>query len=147
MYASELKGVLLRLRPQFNEKAYGCATFGKLLAKLSTHFGTIRIRNDSYNVMVSLVPDAAAPGAQESQPLRRDTWQAAFAAQLQRYKDDGFERINPSILKADIISSYPDFTEKSIGFRRFSDILKQLEKDGKLKLEMDSQRNMLIKML
>ena len=86
-------------------------------------------------------------GAQESQPLRRDTWQAAFAAQLQRYKDDGFERINPSILKADIISSYPDFTEKSIGFRRFSDILKQLEKDGKLKLEMDSQRNMLIKML
>lgn len=147
MYASELKGVLLRLRPQFNEKTYGCATFGKLLAKLSTHFGTIRIRNDSYNVMVSLVPDAAAPGAQESQPLRRDTWQAAFAAQLQRYKDDGFERINPSILKADIISSYPDFTEKSIGFRRFSDILKQLEKDGKLKLEMDSQRNMLIKML
>ena len=122
MYASELKGVLLRLRPQFNEKTYGCATFGKLLAKLSTHFGTIRIRNDSYNVMVSLVPDAAAPGAQESQPLRRDTWQAAFAAQLQRYKDDGFERINPSILKADIISSYPDFTEKSIGFRRFSDI-------------------------
>ena len=147
MYASELEGVLLRLRPQFNEKTYGCATFGKLLAKLSTHFGTIRIRNDSYNVMVSLVPDAAAPGAQESQPLRRDTWQAAFAAQLQRYKDDGFERINPSILKADIISSYPDFTEKSIGFRRFSDILKQLEKDGKLKLEMDSQRNMLIKML
>ena len=147
MYASELKGVLLRLRPQFNEKTYGCATFGKLLAKLSTHFGTIRIRNDSYNVMVSLVPDAAAPGAQESQPLRRDTWQAAFAAQLQRYKDDGFERINPYILKADIISSYPDFTEKSIGFRRFSDILKQLEKDGKLKLEMDSQRNMLIKML
>ena len=51
------------------------------------------------------------------------------------------------ILKAEIISSYPDFTEKSIGFRRFSDILKQLEKDGKLKLEMDSQRNMLIKML
>ena len=63
MYASELKGVLLRLRPQFNEKTYGCATFGKLLAKLSTHFGTIRIRNDSYNVMVSLVPDDAAPGA------------------------------------------------------------------------------------
>ena len=42
---------------------------------------------------------------------------------------------------------YPDFTEKSIGFRRFSDVLKQMEKDGMLALEMDSQRNMLIKML
>ncbi|MBR0320176.1 MAG: NYN domain-containing protein, partial [Clostridia bacterium] len=31
MYASELKGVLLRLRPDFNEKAYGAASFYKLL--------------------------------------------------------------------------------------------------------------------
>ena len=27
MYASELKGVLTRLRPDFNEKAYGCSSF------------------------------------------------------------------------------------------------------------------------
>ena len=64
-----------------------------------------------------------------------------------RYKDDGFERINPSILKADILSQYPDYTEKNIGFKRFSDVLKQLEKDGVLRLEMDSQKNMLIRML
>ena len=31
MYASELKGVLLRLRPDFNEKSFGCATFLNLL--------------------------------------------------------------------------------------------------------------------
>jgi len=148
MYASELKGVLLRLRPQFNEKAYGCSTFGKLLAKLSTHYGTIRFRNDSYNVMVSLVPEAAAAStAVSASPMTKDTWQQAFKEQLQRYKDDGFERINPSILKADIVSLYPDFTEKSIGFRRFSDVLKQLEKDQLLKLEQDGQRNLLIKML
>ena len=148
MYASELKGVLLRLRPQFNEKAYGCSTFGKLLAKLSTHFGTIRFRNDSYNVMVSLVPEAAAAAtAISASPMTKETWQQAFREQLQRYKDDGFERINPSILKADIVSLYPDFTEKSIGFRRFSDVLKQLEKDQLLKLEQDGQRNLLIKML
>lgn len=147
MYASELKGVLLRLRPQFNEKNYGCGTFGKLLSKLSGKYGTFRMRNDSYNVMVSLTPDANAGGSEGTQALNRDTWRTAFAAQLQRYKDDGFERINPSILKADITSTYPDFTEKSIGFRRFSDVLKQMEKDGMLALEMDSQRNMLIKML
>lgn len=147
MYASELKGVLLRLRPQFNEKSYGCATFSKLLNKLSARYGSIRMRNDSYNVMVSLVPDTAANGLPEAAPLTRENWQAAFAAQLQRYKDDGFKRINPSILKADIQSAYPDFSEKSIGFRRFSDILKQLDKDGKLKLELDPQKNMLIKML
>ena len=148
MFASELKGVLLRLRPQFNEKAYGCSTFGKLLAKLSAHYGTIRFRNDSYNVMVSLVPEAAAAAsAIGASPMTRDTWRQAFGEQLQRYKDDGFERINPSILKADITSVYPDFTEKSIGFRRFSDVLKQLEKDGYLNLEQDGQRNLLIKML
>ncbi len=147
MYASELKGVLLRLRPQFNEKNYGCGTFGKLLSKLSSKYGTFRMRNDSYNVMVSLVPDQSGSSQPEASPLTNENWQAAFSAQLQRYKDDGFERINPSILKADITSAYPDFSEKSIGFRRFSDILKQLEKDGYLKLEMDSQRNMLVKML
>ena len=147
MYASELKGVLLRLRPQFNEKAYGCATFGKLLSKLSSHYGTIRMRNDSYNVMVSLVSESSSASPAGAKPLTRDSWQSAFTAQLQQYKDDGFERINPSILKADIISIYPDFSEKSIGFRRFSDILKQMEKDGLLKLEHDSQRNLLVKML
>ena len=147
MYASELKGVLLRLRPQFNEKSYGCGTFGKLLAKLSAKYGTFRMRNDSYNVMVSLVPESGADSQPGGDPLTRENWQSAFAAQLQRYKDDGFERINPSILKADITSLYPDFSEKTVGFRRFSDILKQMEKDGLLKLEMDSQKNMLIKML
>ena len=41
MYASELKGVLTRLRPDFNEKAYGCASFYKLLTKLSAKYGDI----------------------------------------------------------------------------------------------------------
>ena len=54
---------------------------------------------------------------------------------------------NPSILKADIQAAYPDFTERTIGFKRFSDVLKQMEKDRLLTLEMDEQKNMLIKML
>ncbi|MBE5776250.1 MAG: NYN domain-containing protein [Clostridiales bacterium] len=142
MFASELKGVLLRLRPDFNEKSHGCATFGKLLTKLSQKFGTIRIKNDNFNVLVSLVGEE---NAARQEQMTRDNWKAVFTEQLRHYRDDGFERINPSILKADITAAYPDFSEKAIGFKRFSDVLKQLEKDKVLSLEMDEQKNMLIR--
>ena len=146
MYASELKGVLLRLRPDFNEKAFGCASFGKLLNKLAAQFGTIRVKNDNYNMLVSLNADAPEDAAARKQ-LTPDTWRAAFTEQLQHYKDDGFERVNPSILKADIQAAYPDYSERAIGFKRFSDVLRQMEKDNLLALEMDEQKNMLVKML
>ena len=143
MYASELKGVLLRLRPDFNEKAYGCATFYKLLTRLASRYGDIHVTNDNFNVMVSL--NAASD---ESVPqLTRENWREGFAAQLQAYKEGGFDRVNPSILKADILTTYPDFNERTIGFKRFSDVMKQLEKDGLLVIEMDDQRTMLIKLL
>lgn len=145
MYASELKGVLMRLRPDFNEKAYGCATFYKLLSKLATKFGDLHVKNDNFNVMVSL---ASHGDGQESEPqLTADNWHEAFEAQLKAYKDGGFERVNPSILKADILTTYPGFNEKSIGFKRFSDVMKQLEKDGLVVVEMDEQKTMLIKLL
>ena len=79
--------------------------------------------------------------------VARTFWRDAFAAQIKAYKDGGFERVNPSILKADIITAYPDFTERSIGFKRFSDVMKQLEKDGLVIVEMDDQNTMLIKLL
>ena len=91
--------------------------------------------------------NADAPEETAAKKLTQDNWRAAFAEQLQRYKDDGFERINPSILKADIQAAYPDFTERTIGFKRFSDVLRQMEKDKLLSLEMDEQKNMLVKML
>ena len=143
MYASELKGVLLRLRPDFNEKAYGCATFYKLLTRLASRYGDIHVTNDNFNVMVSL-----NTASDESVPqLTKDNWREGFAAQLQAYKEGGFDRVNPSILKADILTTYPDFNERTIGFKRFSDVMKQLEKDGLLVIEMDDQRTMLIKLL
>lgn len=145
MYASELKGVLTRLRPDFNEKSYGCASFYKLLAKLSARFGEIHVKNDNFNVMVSL--NANMEGAETHPQLTRDNWREAFAAQLQAYKEGGFERVNPSILKADILTTYPDFNERAIGFKRFSDVMKQLEKDGLVVVEMDEQKTMLIKLL
>ncbi len=144
MYASELKNVLLRLRPDFNEKTYGCSSFGKLLTRLSQRFGDFRVKTDNFNMMVS--PNSAE--SSEGRPqLTKDNWREAFAAQLQAYKEGGFERINPSILKADILTSYPDFSERSIGFKRFSDVMKQLEKDGLVKVEMDEQKTMLIQLL
>ena len=144
MYASELKNVLLRLRPDFNEKTYGCSSFGKLLTRLSQRFSDFRVKTDNFNMMVS--PNSAESAESRPQPTK-DNWREAFAAQLQAYKEGGFERINPSILKADILTSYPDFSERSIGFKRFSDVMKQLEKDGLVKVEMDEQKTMLIQLL
>ena len=145
IYASELKETLLRLRPDFNEKAYGCATFYKLLIKLANRFGDLLVRNDNFNVMVGLTN--AGENGETIPQLTRENWKEAFAAQIRAYKEGGFDRVNPSILKADIITAYPDFTERSIGFRRFSDVMKQLEKDGLVVVEMDEQKTMLIKLL
>jgi hypothetical protein len=147
MFASELKGVLLRLRPDFNEKSYGTATFGKLLTKLADKYGIIKVRNDNYNVMVSLLESENGEADKPDALINQDNWVQLFKEQLDHYKADGFERINPSILKADIQGLYPDFAEKNIGFKRFSDVLKALEKEKALALEMDAQKNMLIKML
>ena len=145
MYASELKGTLLRLRPDFNEKAYGCATFYKLLSKLSLRFGDLRVHNDNYNVMVSL--NSVAESSEAIPQLTRENWKEAFAAQIKAYKEGGFDRVNPSILKADILTAYPDFNERAIGFKRFSDVMKQLEKDGLVVVERDEQKTMLIQLL
>ena len=142
LYASELKGILLRLRPDFNEKSFGCATFGKLLDKLSKQFGALHIRSDNFNVMVSV---AATSKETETAQMTRENWKTLVSEQLARYKEDGFERINPSILKADLQASYPSFTEKALGFKRFSDLLKAMEKDRLITVEMDEQKNMLIK--
>ena len=127
------------------KKSYGCATFYKLLSKLASRFGDLKVRNDNDNVMVSL--SNTGDNGEAIPQLTRENWREAFAAQLRAYKEGGFDRVNPSILKADIITAYPDFTEKAIGFRRFSDVMKQLEKDGLVVVEMDEQKTMLIKLL
>ncbi len=141
LYASELKSILLRLRPDFSERAFGCATFLKLLDKLAHKYGNLRIRNDNFNVMVSL----GQAQKDVSPQLTKDNWKDGFREQLQRYKEGGFDRINPSILKADVQAAYPEFSERALGFKRFSDILKALEKDGIVEVEMDEQKTMLIK--
>ena len=104
------------------------------------------MKNDNYNVIVYLNTHSDE-GPDTSLQLTKDNWKEAFEAQLQAYKEGGFDRINPSILKADILTTYPDFNERTIGFKRFSDVVKQLEKDGLVEVEMDEQKTMLVKLL
>ncbi len=140
MYASELKDTLMRLRPDFNERTYGCSTFGKFIQLAIAHSDILRAHTEESSLIVSLC------GADEpAQQLNRNNWIPAFRECLQRFKDEGFERINPSILKTAIQADYPDFEERQIGFKRFSDIMKKLEKEHLLVIEMDEQHTMLLK--
>lgn len=141
MHASELKKTLLRLRPDFNEKTYGVNSFGKLLEKLESH-GYIRISKKNTVLVISL----AGKSEKQGREINRTNWVSCFSDQLERYKEDGYKRINPSILKADIVSLYPDFSEKALGFKRFSDLLKELKRQEVLSLDLE-QKNMLIKIL
>ena len=141
MYASELKDTLTRLRPDFSEKSYGCATFGKLMAAISDNSSRLRVWTDASSLMIGL--STAADHAE--QKLDKGNWLPAFRQALERFKSDGFDRVNPSILKATIQADYPDFSEKQIGFKRFSDVMKALEKEKLLVVEMDEAHTMLLK--
>ena len=83
--------------------------------------------------------------ADAEEKLDKTNWLPAFTAALERFKSEGFDRVNPSILKSTILSDYPGFEEKQIGFKRFSDVMKALEKQGLLVVEMDEQHTMLLK--
>ena len=79
--------------------------------------------------------------------INKENFIQVFSEIFRRYKDEGFERVNPSIVKAAIQSAYPDFDEKQIGFRRFSDVIKRLEKEGVVEVEFNEAMTMLIKIL
>ena len=142
MLASEVKSVLLRLRPNFSEKSVGFSTFGKMLAKLAEQFGSFEMESEEYNLILRLNQAYAAV-----EQLTRDNYVGVFARILSAYKEDGFDRVNPSILKSAVQALYPDFTERQIGLRRFSDVLRTLEREGLLGLKTDEGGNMLVHIL
>ncbi len=140
MYASELTDTLMRLRPDFEERSYGCATFGKLIALITSKSEKLCSWTEASSLMIGL------SGAEESaNKMDKTNWLPAFQAALDRFKAEGFERINPSILKSTIQADYPNFDERTIGFKRFSDVMKELEKQGLLRVEMDEAHTMLLK--
>ncbi|MGN0777076.1 MAG: NYN domain-containing protein [Candidatus Ventricola sp.] len=142
MLASEVKSVLLRLRPNFSEKSVGFSTFGKMLAKLAEQFGSFEMESEEYSLILRLNQAYAAV-----EQLTRENYVGVFARILSAYKEDGFDRVNPSILKSAVQALYPDFTERQIGLRRFSDVLRTLEREGLLKLKTDEGGNMLVHIL
>ena len=141
MYASELKDTLNRLRPDFSERSYGCATFGKLVQLITKNSDKLTSWMEASSLMIGLEaePEGKAP------TLDRQNWLPAFENALKHFKDEGFDRVNPSILKATIQADYPSYDEKQIGFKRFSDVMKALEKKGLLTIEMDDQHTMLLR--
>lgn len=143
MLASEVKSVLLRLRPNFSEKSVGFSTFGKLVTRLSQQFGGFTVVSEQYNLILVLNQAHHQPRGQ----LTRENYPAVFARILAEYKEDGFDRVNPSLLKSAVQADYPDFTERQIGLRRFSDVLRALERERLLSLETDESGNMLIHIL
>ena len=85
--------------------------------------------------------------AAHPEALTRDNFVRIFEKYLRQYKDEGFERVDPSILKSAVTNEYPDFTERSIGMRRFSDVLRALEREKLVRLEMNGQRTLLVHIL
>ena len=141
MYASELKDTLNRLRPDFSEKSYGCATFGKLVQQITKHSDKLTSWMEASSLMIGLEVEE-----EDKEPkLDKSNWLPAFEQALVHFKDEGFDRVNPSILKATIQADYPSFEEKQIGFKRFSDVMKALEKQGLLVIEMDDAHTMLLR--
>jgi uncharacterized protein (TIGR00288 family) len=143
VYAAELKNILLRLHPDFNERNYGQQSFGKLLAMLEKEFEDFHIINDNYSVKLSI----RGHDAETAATLSTDNWTAAFSDALLSFKDEGFDRVDPSILKAAVTNKYPGFDEKQLGFKKFSDLLKYLEKYKYVKIESNVDRNMLVRIL
>ena len=140
MYASELKDTLTRLRPDFSERSYGCPTFGKLIALISSRSEKLHSWTEDSSLMIGL-----SGNEEDVAKMDKTNWLPAFTQALSRFKSEGFERVNPSILKSTIQSDYPDFDERQIGFKRFSDVMKDLEKRGLLVIEMDEAHTMLLK--
>ena len=87
MYASELKDTLNRLRPDFSEKSYGCATFGKLVQQITRNSDKLTSWMENSSLMIGL--DTEGEGEAK---LDKSNWVHAFEQALEHFKDEGFER-------------------------------------------------------
>ena len=141
MFVSELKKTLLRLKPDFSEKNMGYNSFGKLLKNLELKYNTIKVFGDNSSLKVRLVGEDKGKERQ----ITRSNWMEIFLQQLNEFKKNGFERINPSIIKAEIQNDYPDFDERQIGFKRFSDMMRRLERENKISIEFNEAKTMLVR--
>ena len=143
LYVSELKKTLLRLRPEFSEKSYGYNSFGKLLNTLESKYNTIKVFGDYNSLKVKLRGEKKGVSGE----ITKANWVSVMQGQLNKLKNNGFERVNPSIIKSELQKEFPDFDERQIGFKRFSDMMKRLEKEKIVAIEFNEAKTMLIKIL
>jgi uncharacterized protein (TIGR00288 family) len=143
LFVSELKKTLLRLKPEFSEKSYGYNSFGKLLNSLETKYKTIKVFGDHNSLKVKLTKEKKSLAGE----ISKSNWVSILQSQLNKLKNSGFDRVNPSIIKSELQKDYPDFDERQIGFKKFSDMMKRLEKESIISIEFNEARTMLIKIL
>ena len=143
LFVSELKKTLLRLRPDFSEKGYGYSSFGKLLNILETKYNTIKVFGDTNSLKVKMKGDNKA-GTGE---INKSNWLSVMQNHLNKLKANGFDRVNPSIIKSELQKEYPAFDERQVGFKKFSDMMKRLERERVVSIEFNEARTMLIKIL
>jgi len=141
LFASELKSTLLRLRPDFSEKSFGVNTFGRLLAQVEKTQGGIRLMDDNNNLKIRLAgePNPTATA------LTRDGFVPLVAHVLNTIREDGFERVNPSVIKAALKENFANFDERTLGYKKFSDFLKRLEKEGVVQIEWLENNDILVR--
>lgn len=142
MYASELKGTLMRLRPDFDEKSFGFNTFSKLLQRLKNRFNSLGLKTQHSSLKVYLISNESQHKLIDSQ-----NFGYVFRQQLAEFQSNGFDRVNPSIIKAAVQKEYPEFDERALGFKRFSDLLRALENRGILRIEMTESGTMIIRIV
>ena len=143
MFVSELKKTLLRLRPEFSEKSYGYSSFGKLLNVMETRYHTIKVFGDNNSLKVKLLGNQKNMSGE----ISKSNWVNILQSLLNKLKSSGFNRVNPSIIKSELQKKYPDFDERQIGFKKFSDMMKRLEKEKIIRIEFNEAKTMLIKIL
>ena len=143
MFVSELKKTLLRLRPEFSENSYGYSSFGKLLNTLESKYNTIKVFGDTNSLKVKMKVD----NKRMAEEINKNNWINVMQNHLNKLKSNGFDRVNPSIIKSELQKEYPDFDERQVGFRKFSDMLKRLEREKLVSIELNEARTMLIKIL
>jgi len=142
LYASELKKTLTRLRPDFDEHNYGVSSFGKLLQAVKKQGAAIELFTEDSALKVCLASEDETPNRYNQ--VTRENYLAVFKQELETFKSSGFDSVNPSIIKASVQKIYPDFDERNIGFKRFSDLMRQLENSGIVRIELSEAGTMLV---
>lgn len=143
IFVSALKKILLRLKPEFSEKSFGYNSFGRLLNTLENKYGSIKVFGETSSLKVKLKTDNNSANKE----INKANWLGILQEYLNKLKDGGFDRVNPSIIKSELQKEYPDFDERQIGFKKFSDMMKKMEKENMVDIEFNEAKTMLVKIL